>query len=110
LNPNPNAEGLVWTSFVFDQPRDTAFSVANRSNFVDPLIARAAGQTSLGPVLVSQPTYQTIYDEIASFSTDGNRPDNLIQRLLAPTSTSDTRAIAKGVCASVLGSAATLVQ
>ena len=109
-NPNPDAEGEVWTSFSFDQPRLTAFSAANRSNFVDPLIARAVGQTSGGAVLASQPTYLTVYDEVASFLDDGNRPDNLIDRLLAPTSTSDTRAIAKGVCASVIGSAATLVQ
>jgi mono/diheme cytochrome c family protein len=109
-NPNPDAEGIVWTSFLFDQGRDTAFSAANRSNFVDPLIARAVGQTSGGAVLASQPTYLTVYDEVAAYLDDGNRPDNLIDRLLDPASTSNTRAIAKGVCASVLGSAATLVQ
>ena len=79
-----------------------------RSNFVDPLIARAVGQSAGGPQLTSQPSYAVVYDEIAAFSAAGNRPDNLIDRLL--TGPSDTRAIAKGVCASVLGSAATLVQ
>lgn len=107
-NPNPRAEGVVWTSFDFDLPAATAFNVANRLNFVDPLIARAVGQTSGGPQLLSQPSYALVYDEAAAFAGAGNRPSNLIDRLLAGTS--DTRAIAKGVCASVLGSAATLVQ
>ena len=91
-----------------DQVAGTAFSIANRSNFVDPLIARAVGQPSGGPQLASQPSYTIVYDEVAAFSAAGNRPNNLIDRLLAGPS--DTRAIAKGVCASVLGSAATLVQ
>ncbi len=107
-NPNPDAEAVIWTSFDFDQPATTAFSVANRDNFIDPLIARAVGQTSVGPQLASQPTYATVRDELGVFQAAGGRPDNLIDRLLVGPS--DTRAIAKGVCASVLGSAATLVQ
>ncbi len=94
-NPNPNAEGVIWPSFDFDQAAATAFSVANRNNFVDPLVARALGQGSGGTQLASQPSYASVYDEIASFSTDGIRPDNLIDRLLAGPS--DTRAISKGV-------------
>jgi len=108
-NPSPIAS-IIWPSFDFSQPRGTAFSVANRSNFVNPLIARAVGQTSGGPQLLSQPSYATVYDEAAAFAGAGNRPSNLIDRLLQPASSSDTRAIAKGVCASILGSAATLVQ
>ena len=50
-----------------------------------------------------------MHDELAAYlSGGGDRPDNLIDRLLAGSS--DTRAISKGVCAAVLGSAATLVQ
>jgi hypothetical protein len=107
-SPNPNAENVIWTSVIFDQPAATVFSAANRSNFVDPLILRAVGQASSGQQMLSQPTYAMVYDEIAAFQAAGGRPDNLIDRLLAGPS--DTRAIAKGVCASVLGSAATLVQ
>ena len=107
-NPNPDAEGVIWTSFDFDQPAATAFSNANRSNFVDPLILRAVGQTSGGAQLASQPTYTQVNEELATFIAAGPRPDNLIDRLLAGPS--DTRAIAKGVCAAVLGSASTLVQ
>ena len=108
-NPNPDAEGMVWTAFDFDLPVATAFNVANRGNFVDPLIARAVGQTALGLQLASQPSYAVVNDEVASgLPIPGGRPNNLIDRLLVGGS--DTRAIAKGVCASVLGSAATLVQ
>ena len=80
------------------------------SDFVDPLVARAIGQTPAGPQLLTQPSYALIYEELASFRTGPgiDRPDNLIDRLLAGPS--DTRAIAKGVCAAVLGSAVTLVQ
>lgn len=108
-NPNPDAENVVWTSFDFDLGADTAFSLANRNDFIDPLIERAVGQTSGGTQLITQPTYLAVYDEVGAFQNAGGaRPDNLIDRLLAGPS--DTRAIAKGVCASVLGSAATLVQ
>ena len=110
-SPNPDAEGKIWTAFDFDQAASTAFSLANRSNFIDPLIARAVGQTSGGVQLASQPSYLTVYDEVGAFQNAGGpRPDNLIDRLLAGPSPSGTRAIAKGVCAAVIGSAATLVQ
>lgn len=108
-SPNPDA-GTYWPAFDFNLAAATAFSVANRSNFVDPLIARAIGQTPGGPQLLTQPSYALVYDELAQFQTGPgiDRPDNLIDRLLAGPS--DTRAIAKGVCAAVLGSAATLIQ
>lgn len=108
-SPNPDA-GTYWPDFEFGDPAATAFSVANRSDFVDPLVARAIGQTPGGPQLLTQPSYALVYEELASFRTGPgiDRPDNLIDRLLAGPS--DTRAIAKGVCAAVLGSAATLIQ
>ena len=106
-SPNPDA-ATIWPGFDFDQAASQAFSVANRGNFVDPLIARAVGQASTGPQIASQPSYSVVYEELASFAAAGGRPDNLIDRLLAGPS--DTRAIAKGVCAATLGSAATLVQ
>jgi hypothetical protein len=109
-SPNPNAEGVIWTTFDFDLTAGTAFNLSNRARFVNPLIARAVGQTEFGPQLASQPSYTVVFDEVADFQAPNgsNRPDNLIDRLLAGPS--DTRAISKGVCASILGSAATLVQ
>jgi hypothetical protein len=106
-NPNPDA-ATYWPDFNFDQNAVDAFSVANRSDFIDPLILRATGQTPLGPSIATQPSYAELYDELAAFQAADGRPDNLVDRLLAGPS--DTRAIAKGVCAAMLGSAAALVQ
>lgn len=106
-NPNPDT-ATYWPGFNFDAPAATAFSDANRDAFVNPLIAKVVGQSSAGPQLASQPSYAQLHEELATFEAAGGRPDNLIDRLLAGPS--DTRSVAKGVCASVLGSAATLVQ
>ena len=105
--PNPNA-AQIWPAFDFNQAPAQAFSLANRDNFVAPLIARAVGHGASGPQILTQPSYAAVHDELAAFQAAGGRPSNLIDRLLAGSS--DTRAIAKGVCAAVLGSAATLVQ
>jgi len=69
------------------------------------------GHSSTSAPIASQPSYASVYSEIASYDSGGVglRPDNLIDRLLADPSTT-TPAIAKGVCAAVIGSAATLVQ
>jgi hypothetical protein len=100
----------MWPGFNFDAAPGDAFSAANRASFVEPLIERAVGHSSTSAPLGSQPAYADVYAELASFVSDGGaRPDNLIDRLLA-VGTSDTRAISKGVCAAVLGSATTLVQ
>jgi hypothetical protein len=100
----------LWPGFDFDAAPGTAFDPANRAVFVEPLIERAVGHSSTSAPLGSQPAYAAVYAELASFvSGGGARPDNLVDRLLA-AGASDTRAISKGVCAAVLGSAATLVQ
>jgi hypothetical protein len=96
----------------FDWNDGSAFS-ANRGAFVDPLIDRIMG-TNIG----SQPVRAEVYEELASYqdptsavSAEGeslDRPDNLVDRLIAGGS--DTRSIGKGVCAAMLGNAVTLVQ
>ncbi len=101
-------DATLWPGFNFDAAPATAFSVGNRDAFVEPLIQRAVGHSSTSAQILSQPSYADVHGELASFPAAGPRPENLVDRLLAGTS--DTRAIAKGVCASVLGSAATLVQ
>ncbi len=83
-------------------------SPAPRDLLVDPLITNIVGNARTGPTLGTQPTFATVYTELASFSAAGGRPDNLIDRLIAGGS--DTRSIAKGVCAATLGSGVTLVQ
>jgi hypothetical protein len=104
-------DSTMWSGFDFNAAPGVSFSDANRENFIRPLVTRAVGHSRTSVQIASQPSYITVYDELAEYSSGGgNRPDNLIDRLLAPPGTSDTRAIAKGVCATVLGSAATLVQ
>jgi hypothetical protein len=104
-------DGTIWPGFNFGAAPGTAFGVANRDSFVEPLIARAVGHSSTSPQILSQPSYAAVHNEIASYDSGGVglRPDNLIDRLLADPNT-NTLAIAKGVCAAVIGSAATLVQ
>ena len=106
-------DNTIWPGFDFDAAPGTAFGVANRDSFVEPLIRLAVGHSPLTSVqLASQPSYAIVHGEVASYDSGGVglRPDNLIDRLLPPQGTSNTRAIAKGVCASVIGSAVTLVQ
>ncbi|MDH3545838.1 MAG: LamG domain-containing protein [Gammaproteobacteria bacterium] len=95
--------GSMFPGFNFDAAEATAFAVGNRDLFVNPLI-----DNIMGAGLTSQPAFADVYSELASFQAAGGRPDNLIDRLVAGTS--NTRAIAKGVCAAMLGNAVTLVQ
>ena len=101
-SPNPDA-ATKFAGFDFNAPAGTAFAVGNRDLFVNPLI-----NDFMGTGLTSQPAFADVYAELASFQAAGGRPDNLIDRLLAGGS--DTRALSKGVCAALLGSAATLIQ
>ncbi|MDX2412842.1 MAG: hypothetical protein QNK16_10880, partial [Woeseiaceae bacterium] len=101
-NPNPT-RGQMFPGFNFDAAATTAFNATNRDLFVVPLIDYV-----MGTGLSSQPVYADVYSELAGFSAAGGRPNNLVQRLL--DGGSSTRAISKGVCAAMLGNAATLVQ
>lgn len=106
-NPNPDA-ATKFPGFNFSAAPGTAFSAGNRGVYVNKLI-----DDIMGTGLASQPTFADVYGELASASANGSRPDNLIDRLLNPPPgavASDTRAISKGVCAAMLGSATTLIQ
>ena len=115
-------KGQILPGFNFDAPADTAFSAGSRDAFVQPLIDHI-----MGTGLANQPAYAAVYEELAGFQAVGDRPDNLIDRLLDPPLfdefgsrlldengdpivPSDTRGIAKGVCAAMLGNATTLIQ
>jgi hypothetical protein len=95
-------------NFNFGAPAATAFSAANRGDFVEPLITMAVGNGPTGPQIATQPTFTAVNTELATFAASGGRPDNLVQRLV--DGGSSTSAVAKGVCAATLGSAVTLVQ
>ena len=125
VDGNPNLDrGQMFTGFDFDEPNTTAFAVGNRGLFVNPMIDWVVGTD-----ISSLQARTDIYDELASYQSidPQGRPDNLINRLLNPPlfdedgnrlldengdpiMPSNTRGIAKGVCAATLGNAATLVQ
>jgi hypothetical protein len=109
LIESPQA-ATYFPGFNFNAAPGTAFAGANRNLLVNPLIARIVGNSPAGPQLASQPSYTTVYQELANNAGGGpgGRPADLINRLIAGGS--NTRSIAKGVCAATLGSAATLVQ
>ncbi len=91
--------------FDFNQSPAAAYSGANRNLIIDPLIDRIMG---IG--IQTQPDFTTVRDELGYVTSDGTRPNNLVDRLLVSADNPNTRAIAKGVCAAVLGSAVTVVQ
>jgi hypothetical protein len=103
LVEDPALAGPYFPGFDFDQSANIAFSAGNRSVFLQPLVDNMMG---LG--IQTQPDYVDVEAELATVAADGVRPANLIDRLLAGGT--DTRSIAKGACAAVLGSAVTLVQ
>ena len=85
---------------------------ANRDALIGPLIDRI-----MGIAIQSQPDFVDVRDELGfnTFDPITLRPDNLIDRMIAPNSDplepqADTRGIAKGVCGAVLGSAVALIQ
>jgi len=113
-NPNPT-RGQMFPGFRFDDPNTVAFAVGTRDLFVNPMVDWVMG-TDIGSAQVRT----DIYNELASYQSIDplGRPDNLIDRLLnpppdingVPSVPSNTRDIAKGVCATTLGNAVTLVQ
>ncbi len=90
--------------FNFGASPAVAYNGGNRDVIIDALVNNAVG-AGLG----TQPAFANIRAELGYATSDGNRPDNLIDRLINGGS-ADTAGITKGVCAAVVGSAATLVQ
>ncbi len=89
----------------FDFDATPAVAYGNRAAFITPLV-----DTIMGTGLLTQPDAVDVENEIGynAFDAGTQRPQNLIDRLIAGGT--DTRSIAKGTCAAVLGSAAMLVQ
>jgi hypothetical protein len=101
---DPVRSAAYFPGFDFGQAPATAFAGANRDLVIDPLIDNVMG---LG--IQTQPDFTVVKDELGYVSADGTRPANLVDRLVGG-GVADTPAVAKGVCAAVLGSAITLVQ
>jgi hypothetical protein len=87
--------------FNFGQDPATAF--ANRDAFITPLL-----DNIMGIAVMTQPDFTDVRDELGFAAPAGLHPGDLIDRLIAGGT--DTRSIAKGTCAAVLGSAVTVVQ
>ncbi len=102
-SPGPADSDPSFPAGFFSAPAATSFSAANRGGYITPLVNRIVGTN-----IATQPAFTNVNAELATFTAAGGRPDNLAQRLL--DGGSNTRAIAKGVCAATLGNAATLIQ
>jgi len=109
LVDGPNA-AAYFNNFDFNQPPSVAYAGANRNQIIDPLI-----DNIVGIAILSQPDFVTVRDELGYATTNGIRPDNLVDQMLVPNPDplepqATTRGIAKGICGAILGSAAALVQ
>ncbi len=89
----------------FDFNAAPGIAYGNRDALITPLI-----DNIVGIALTTQPDTTDVENELGynTFDPVTLRPDNLIDRLIAGGT--DTRSIAKGACAAVLGSGAMLVQ
>jgi mono/diheme cytochrome c family protein len=99
----------MFPNFNFGAAPVTAY--ANRDDLITPLVDRV-----MGFAIQSQPDFTDVEAELGlvSFNAATGRPENLIDRMLAPAEPGEpqatTRGIAKGVCGAILGSAVTLIQ
>jgi hypothetical protein len=112
---NPLIDWIMGTGLGSQPDRTDAYLELAGYQSVDPL----GRPDNLIDRLLNPPPVEDAYLELAGYqSVDPlGRPDNLIDRLLnpppvdgVPSVPSDTRGIAKGVCAAMLGSAVTLIQ
>jgi hypothetical protein len=104
LVDDPALSAAYFPGFNFGQAPATAFAGANRDQIIQPLIDNV-----MGLAIQTQPDFTVVRSELGYVQANGSRPANLVDRLVGGGN-ADTRAVAKGVCAAVLGSAVTLVQ
>jgi hypothetical protein len=104
LVDDPALSAAYFPGFNFGQAPAAAFAGNNRDLVIEPLIDNV-----MGLAIQTQPDFTTVRNELGYVAADGTRPANLVDRLVNGGS-ADTPAVAKGVCAAVLGSAVTLIQ
>jgi hypothetical protein len=104
LLEDPGLSAAYFPGFNFSLAPATAYAGTQRDLVIQPLLDRMMGLN-----IQTQPLYPELRDELGYVVSDGTRPDNLIDRLIAGGN-ADTRDVAKGVCAAVLGSAVTMFQ
>jgi hypothetical protein len=91
--------------FNFGAAKATAYAGSNRDLIIDPLIDNA-----MGLFIQTQPDFSALKDELGYLAPIGGHPGNLVDRLLNSADNPSTGAIAKAVCATVVGSAVTTIQ
>jgi hypothetical protein len=101
---DPELSEDYFPGFNFGQAPAAAFAGNNRDLVIEPLIDNV-----MGLAIQTQPDFTTVRSELGYVLADGTRPANLVDRLVNG-GTADTPAVAKGVCAAVLGSAVTLIH
>lgn len=104
LIEDPALSAAYFPGFDFDAAPAAAYAGVARDLVIQPLL-----DGMMGINIQTQPLYPDLRDELGYIAADGTRPANLIDRLIAGGN-ADTRGIAKGVCAAVLGSAVTTLQ
>jgi hypothetical protein len=103
---NDSAKAATYfNGFNFNLAPATAYAGAARNAIIDPLLDNAMG---IG--ILTQPDFTDVRNEIGYNTANGAYPGNLIDRLIVSPDNPNTSSIAKAVCASVVGSAVTLVQ
>ena len=109
---NDTLRGTIFEDFDFGAPPGTAFQGASLDDLVDPLLARLYG----GEQLATQPDYATIKTELHRMLYDPYEGRVGLATIDVEDEDEDdetnarTMTLAKAVCATVLGSAAMLVQ
>jgi hypothetical protein len=104
LVDDPDLSEDYFPGFDFGVAPAAAFAGNNRDLIIEPLIDNV-----MGLAIQTQPDFTAVRNELGYVPADGTRPANLVDRLVSGGS-ADTPAVAKGVCAAVLGSAVTLIQ
>ncbi len=91
--------------FNFGAPKATAYAGSNRDLIINPLIDNV-----MGIAIQTQPDFTDLRNELGYLAPSGGHPGNLIDRLINSADNPNTGAIAKAVCAAVIGSAVATVQ
>jgi Concanavalin A-like lectin/glucanases superfamily len=103
---NDSSKAAVYfPGFDFGASPPAAFAGNNRFLIIDPLIDRV-----MGIAIQTQPDFTDLRGELGSLAPSAGYPGNLVDRLLVSADNPNTGAIAKAVCAAVVGSAVATVQ
>jgi hypothetical protein len=105
VNDNGRA-AAYFPGFNFGASPSAAFAGSNRDLIIDPLIDKI-----MGIAIQTQPDFTALRGELGYLAPNAaGHPGNLVDRLLTSPDNPNTGAIAKAVCATVVGSAVATIQ